>query len=146
MLEPAQMPVDLLQAFHLMLSDRPGPVLIDLPIDVQLAAIEFDIDTYEPRPVYNPAAARRQAEKAIAMLDAAERPLFVSGGGVINAEGALTLDPGVMNRILNSRAEKGLPAPQRELPAGLDKTKKGKLNNTDTSRAAGSGTNKRSTH
>ena len=31
-----------------MRSGRPGPVLIDLPIDVQMAEIEFDIDTYEP--------------------------------------------------------------------------------------------------
>ncbi len=32
------------QAFHLMRSGRPGPVLVDLPIDVQMAEIEFDID------------------------------------------------------------------------------------------------------
>ena len=39
-----------------MRSGRPGPVLIDLPFDVQMAEIEFDIDTYEPLPVYKPAA------------------------------------------------------------------------------------------
>jgi len=87
-LEPAQVPGAFQQAFHLMRSGRPGPVLIDLPIDVQLAEIEFDIDTYEPLPVYKPAATRKQAEKAIAMLNAAERPLIVSGGGVINADAA----------------------------------------------------------
>ena len=37
-----------------MRSGRPGPVLIDLPFDVQLAEIEFDLDTYEPLPVYKP--------------------------------------------------------------------------------------------
>ena len=42
------------QAFHVMRSGRPGPVLIDLPFDVQMAEIEFDIDTYEPLPVYKP--------------------------------------------------------------------------------------------
>ena len=42
------------QAFHVMRSGRPGPVLIDLPIDVQTAEIEFDIETYEPLPVYKP--------------------------------------------------------------------------------------------
>ena len=36
------------QAFHLMRSGRPGPVLIDLPVDVQTAEIEFDEDTYAP--------------------------------------------------------------------------------------------------
>ena len=85
-LEPAQVPRAFQQAFHLMRSGRPGPVLIDLPIDVQLAEIEFDIDTYEPLPAYKPAASRKQAEKAIDMLNASDRPLIVSGGGVINAD------------------------------------------------------------
>jgi tartronate-semialdehyde synthase len=87
-LEPAQVPGAFQQAFHLMRSGRPGPVLIDLPLDVQLAEIEFDIDTYQPLPVYKPAATRPQAEKALDMLAAAERPLIVAGGGVINADAA----------------------------------------------------------
>jgi tartronate-semialdehyde synthase len=84
--EPAQVPRAFQQAFHLMRSGRPGPVLIDLPFDVQMAEIEFDIETYEPLPVYKPAATRKQIEKAIAMLQAAERPLIVAGGGIINAD------------------------------------------------------------
>ena len=84
--EPAQVPRAFQQAFHLMRSGRPGPVLIDLPFDVQMAEIEFDIDTYEPLPVYKPAASRKQVEKAIAMMQAAERPLIVAGGGIINAD------------------------------------------------------------
>jgi tartronate-semialdehyde synthase len=89
--EPAQVPRAFQQAFHLMRSGRPGPVLIDLPFDVQMAEIEFDIDTYEPLPVYKPKATRAQAEKAIAMLQAAERPLLVAGGGVINADACALL-------------------------------------------------------
>src|SRR6185369_15281846 len=65
---------------------RPGPVLIDLPIDVQLAEIEFDPEAYQPLPVYKPAASRAQAAKAIDMLISAERPLIVAGGGIINAD------------------------------------------------------------
>ncbi|HEY8708092.1 MAG TPA: glyoxylate carboligase, partial [Burkholderiaceae bacterium] len=84
--EPALIPRAFQQAFHLMRSGRPGPVLIDLPFDVQMAEIEFDIETYEPLPVYKPQATRKQIERAIAMLQAAERPLIVSGGGVINAD------------------------------------------------------------
>ncbi|WP_348751731.1 glyoxylate carboligase [uncultured Aquincola sp.] len=84
--EPAQVPRAFQQAFHLMRSGRPGPVLIDLPFDVQMAEIEFDIDTYEPLPVYKPAASRKQVEKAMAMMQAAERPLIVAGGGIINAD------------------------------------------------------------
>jgi tartronate-semialdehyde synthase len=87
-LEPAQVPGAFAQAFHLMRSGRPGPVLIDLPIDVQLAEIDFDPDTYQPLPVYKPAATRAQAEKALDMLAEAERPLIVAGGGIINADAA----------------------------------------------------------
>src|SRR6266403_3049876 len=71
-LEPGQVPGAFAQAFHLMRSGRPGPVLIDLPIDVQLAEIDFDIDTYEPLPVYKPKATRAQVEKALAMLTASD--------------------------------------------------------------------------
>ncbi|MFC8824669.1 glyoxylate carboligase [Streptomyces sp. NPDC057137] len=85
-LEAAQVPGVFQQAFHLMRSGRPGPVLIDLPIDVQLTEIEFDIETYEPLPVYKPSATRAQIAKALTMLTASERPLIVAGGGVINAD------------------------------------------------------------
>ncbi|MBF6181397.1 glyoxylate carboligase [Nocardia otitidiscaviarum] len=87
-LEPAQVPGSFQKAFQLMRSGRPGPVLIDLPLDVQLAEIEFDIDTYEPLAVHHPAATRAQAEKALTMLAAAEKPLLVAGGGVVNADSA----------------------------------------------------------
>jgi tartronate-semialdehyde synthase len=89
--EPALVPHVFQQAFHVMRSGRPGPVLIDLPFDVQVAEIEFDPDLYEPLPVYKPRASRKQIEKALAMLNAAERPLIVSGGGVINADAAALL-------------------------------------------------------
>ncbi|MDJ0340757.1 glyoxylate carboligase [Streptomyces sp. H10-C2] len=85
-LEAAQVPGVFQQAFHLMRSGRPGPVLIDLPIDVQLTEIEFDPEMYEPLPVYKPAATRKQIEKAISLLNASERPLIVAGGGIINAD------------------------------------------------------------
>ncbi|MDX5373787.1 MAG: glyoxylate carboligase [Pseudomonadaceae bacterium] len=85
-LEPGQVPYAFQKAFYEMRSGRPGPVLIDLPFDVQMAEIEFDIDAYEPLPLVKPSATRAQAEKALAMLNAAERPLIVAGGGIINAD------------------------------------------------------------
>ncbi len=84
--EPGQMPGAFAQAFHLMRSGRPGPVLIDLPLDVQLAEIDFDPETYAPLPVHKPRATRAQAERALTMLTEAERPLIVAGGGIINAD------------------------------------------------------------
>ena len=50
-MEPAQVPGAFQRAFHVMRSGRPGPVLLDLPLDVQLGEIDFDIETYRPLPV-----------------------------------------------------------------------------------------------
>ncbi|MFC5695724.1 glyoxylate carboligase [Pseudomonas sp. GCM10022186] len=90
-LEPGQVPYAFQKAFYEMRSGRPGPVLIDLPFDVQMAEIEFDIDAYQPLPVQKPSASRVQAEKALAMLNDAERPLLVAGGGIINADASAKL-------------------------------------------------------
>ena len=87
-LEAGQVPGVFQQAFHLMRSGRPGPVLIDLPFDVQMAEIDFDPDTYTPLPVYKPTATRAQIDHALDLLVAAERPLIVAGGGIINADAA----------------------------------------------------------
>ena len=90
-LEPGQVPGAFQQAFHLMRSGRPGPVLIDLPFDVQMAEIDFDPDTYAPLPVYSPAATRAQVDRALDLLVAAERPIIVAGGGIINADASALL-------------------------------------------------------
>ena len=89
--EPGLVPMVFQQAFHLMRSGRPGPVLIDLPVDVQTAEIEYDDEIYERLPVYKPKASRKQIERAITMLNAAERPLIIAGGGVINADASDSL-------------------------------------------------------
>ncbi len=87
-MEAAQVPGTFQQAFHLMRSGRPGPVLIDLPFDVQMTEIEFDAETYAPLPVYKPAATRAQVDRALDLLLAGERPVIIAGGGVINADAA----------------------------------------------------------
>lgn len=90
-LEPGQVPGAFAQAFHLMRSGRPGPVLIDLPIDVQLAEIDFDPEAYAPLPVYKPSATAAQISKALDMLCSAQRPLIIAGGGIINADASALL-------------------------------------------------------
>jgi tartronate-semialdehyde synthase len=87
-MEPALVPRVLQQAFHLMRSGRPGPVLIDLPYDVQMAEIEFDPDTESSLGAYKPAATEAQIDKALDMLCAASKPLFIAGGGIFNADAA----------------------------------------------------------
>ncbi|GAA4371703.1 glyoxylate carboligase [Paeniglutamicibacter cryotolerans] len=90
-MEPGQVPGTFQKAFQLMRSGRPGPVLIDLPIDVQQAVIEFDIEAYEPLAVEKPRATRRQAEKILDLLSASEHPVIVAGGGIINADASAQL-------------------------------------------------------
>ena len=77
------------EAFRIATSGRPGPVLVDIPKDVQIALADWDAPTGGP-----PASARYQPrtegkqdkiDQAIEMLAAAERPIFYTGGGVINA-------------------------------------------------------------
>ncbi|RMF25790.1 MAG: biosynthetic-type acetolactate synthase large subunit [Deltaproteobacteria bacterium] len=72
------------QAFYIATSGRPGPVLIDLPKDVQNATCEYapirrlDIRGYRPTVRGN----KRQVGRALDLLEQAERPLFYVGGGV----------------------------------------------------------------
>lgn len=75
------------EAFHIATSGRPGPVVIDIPKDVQVATAGYQ----KPGPIqhktYRPAlkADRSDIEQAVDMLAAAERPIFYTGGGIINS-------------------------------------------------------------
>ena len=82
------------KAFYIARSGRPGPVLVDLPKDVQIAIAEFkypdsvDIRGYKPTIEGHP----RQIEKAVAMMLAAKKPVIYVGGGAVlgNAAAELT--------------------------------------------------------
>lgn len=89
--EPAQVPGTLAKAFQLMRTGRQGPVLLDLPLDVQLGEIDFDIESYEPLPVATPAMTRRQAEQVLDLIASGDRPILMAGGGILisGAEGEL---------------------------------------------------------
>lgn len=85
-MEGAQVPWAFRYAFQVMKSGRPGPVLIDLPLDVQREIIEYDPETDVALEVFKPRPHAKQIEKALDMLNESERPLIVAGGGVINAD------------------------------------------------------------
>lgn len=82
------------EAFYLARSGRPGPVLVDLPKDIQQATAEFvwpsDISMRSYNPTYKPNIL--QIKRVAEALSKAERPLFLCGGGVImsNASKILT--------------------------------------------------------
>ena len=90
-MEGALVPSVFRKAFHVMRSGRPGPVLIDLPIDVQKEIINYDPDADEPLTVEKPRPGRKAITKAIDMLLAAQRPVIIAGGGIINAEASASL-------------------------------------------------------
>ncbi|MBQ1497134.1 acetolactate synthase 3 large subunit [Sphingomonas sp. NPDC092331] len=85
--DPARLEPTIREAFYIATSGRPGPVVIDIPKDVQVATARrgenapISHKTY--RPQVEPDAAA--IEKAVDMLAAAERPIFYTGGGVINS-------------------------------------------------------------
>jgi tartronate-semialdehyde synthase len=84
--EAAQLPWIFREAFRIARSGRPGPVLIDLPIDVQKQDIEWDSSIDSPLPVTAVKPAPARVERALEMLLRAERPLILAGGGVVLGE------------------------------------------------------------
>ncbi|MCE7949736.1 MAG: biosynthetic-type acetolactate synthase large subunit [Xanthomonadales bacterium PRO7] len=97
--EPAQLEATVRCAFEIARSGRPGPVVIDIPKDVQNAKLEFDGACTLPIPGYR--ARLRAVENArlddadcatfFAALAASKRPLIYAGGGVISAQAAPAL-------------------------------------------------------
>jgi acetolactate synthase-1/2/3 large subunit len=86
--DPARLGHIVHEAFHIATSGRPGPVVIDLPKDVQVATARYEkpaapIQHKSYRPQINPD--RALIEAAVEMLAAAERPILYTGGGIINA-------------------------------------------------------------
>ena len=85
--DPAKLGDILHEAFYIATSGRPGPVVIDIPKDVQVATARY----VKPGPIrhktYHPQVKADQAliEQAVDMLAAAERPILYTGGGIINA-------------------------------------------------------------
>jgi acetolactate synthase-1/2/3 large subunit len=83
----AELPRVLHEAFHIAASGRPGPVVVDIPKDVQFATAsyfkpkEFQHKGYRPKL----AGDADKIKAAVEMMAAAKRPLFYTGGGVINS-------------------------------------------------------------
>ncbi|KQM88589.1 acetolactate synthase [Sphingomonas sp. Leaf23] len=85
--DPAKLGHVIHEAFHIATAGRPGPVVIDIPKDVQVATARYT----KPGPIqhktYRPKvkADRAQIEQVVDMLAAAERPVLYTGGGIINS-------------------------------------------------------------
>ncbi|MEM3550284.1 MAG: biosynthetic-type acetolactate synthase large subunit, partial [Candidatus Bathyarchaeia archaeon] len=81
----SEIPKIVRQAFYIAASGRPGPVLIDIPKDVQIEtaqmSFEEEVNILGYRPDFDPHPI--QLKKAVELLVSAERPLIIAGGGVI---------------------------------------------------------------
>ena len=98
---PDELPRIIKEAFHIARSGRPGPVVIDLPVDVTLAQVNTkypkEVDSlpgYQPKYEPNP----KQIQRAAELINASERPVMYVGGGVIASE---------CSKLVRDLAEKG---------------------------------------
>jgi tartronate-semialdehyde synthase len=79
------------KAFQVAREGRPGPVLIDLPLDAHRAEIDYLEELDEQLPVARPAPSHARVRRAVELLLEAERPLIVPGGGVILSDASAEL-------------------------------------------------------
>lgn len=110
----ADLPRIFKEAFHIASTGRPGPVLIDVPVDIQLAEVpEFvypqraEIIGYKPRTQGH----AMQIKKALAAMQEAKRPVLVCGGGVVLA--------GARNELVAFAEKSGIPVVSTMMGIGV---------------------------
>lgn len=81
--DAALLPQVFREAFRIAKEGRPGPVLIDLPLDVQKGTVRYDASLDAPLEIVAPSPNMAAIEKVVDMLLAARNPVIISGGGVI---------------------------------------------------------------
>ena len=88
-----EIPATMAEAFHIAGTGRPGPVLIDLPVDISRQEIEFSYPERVNLPGYKPTVKghARQIHQAASLIAKARKPLLYAGGGVLSSDGAKEL-------------------------------------------------------
>jgi acetolactate synthase-1/2/3 large subunit len=91
--DPQELPRAIHEAFHIARSGRPGPVLVDIPMDLSRAEIDYEPVTDLRLPGYQPKIEgnQKQIRQAAKALAAAQRPVIYAGGGVVNANASAEL-------------------------------------------------------
>ncbi len=86
-MDPARLGPVIHEAFHIATHGRPGPVVIDIPKNVQVATGPYIIPEQVAHHAYRPQVEPSQTpiDEALALIAAARQPIFYTGGGVINA-------------------------------------------------------------
>ena len=87
--DPERLGATIEEAFRIATTGRPGPVVVDIPKDVQIALASWDSQDAAPLPSHRHqprmVGAADEIAEAVEMLARAERPVLYTGGGVINA-------------------------------------------------------------
>ena len=117
---PEQLASTLRLAFQLAKTGRPGPVLVDIPRDVQTAMIEYIPEVPQLLEPEDPNEG--QVQKAIDAVNAAERPVMLIGGGVINANTeyeAMDLAEKLQIPVANTLMGRGACSDYRRIALGM---------------------------
>ncbi|MBZ9749530.1 biosynthetic-type acetolactate synthase large subunit [Deinococcus sp. HMF7604] len=85
----AELPRIVAEAIRIARSGRPGPVLVDIPKDIQLAAFDGEIPSPHARPEH-PAPSSESLERALDLLKTAKKPVIMAGGGSLDAAAEVT--------------------------------------------------------
>ncbi len=103
------------EAFHIATTGRPGPVLVDMPKDVQMDQCEVDWDVPMNLPGYKPSkhpnAKPEQIRQIAAAIKHSKRPIVYCGGGIINA--------GASQQIRDLIAKTGMPITMTVMGLGI---------------------------
>jgi acetolactate synthase-1/2/3 large subunit len=84
-----ELPRIVAEAIRIARSGRPGPVLVDIPKDIQLAAFHGEIPSPHARPEA-PAPSAESIERALDLLRGAQKPVIMAGGGSLDASAEIT--------------------------------------------------------
>ena len=88
---PADLPRIMERAFHLCQTGRPGPVLVDVPMDIFSADLPVDAFQKVPAEIARPTLDATAVERILDALSSAERPVLYAGGGVLGARASAEL-------------------------------------------------------
>src|SRR5262249_25984528 len=88
---PADLPRIVERAFHLSQAGRPGPVLVDVPMDIFSADLSVGAFSQMPSPIVRPTLDACSAERIAQALADAERPVLYVGGGVLGGNATTEL-------------------------------------------------------
>ena len=98
-LKPEEIEETIHEAIYVALTGRGGPVVIDIPKDIQLQSIgedyHFDPATYEPELpgfAYSPTPDRAKVRQAVSMINRSEKPIILCGHGVISSDAGTDLE------------------------------------------------------